>query len=277
MPLKPFTFVLISDIHFGTDKLHDGVYKKLPSRALSLTRYMVNRINNELRPSFVVQLGDAIEDEDAEVDEENYSTIIEAFKPLTMPIYHVVGNKEQVNLDLDQIRTVLKYPKLYYSFDSGDFHCAVLFSTSKSESEINIDEEQRKWLEADLNTTKKPTMIFLHHPLDDQDLSDSFWYEDKPEQCFVKERMAAREIIARSGKVLAVFNGHVHRNNLHSHDDVPYITLQSLVENVTEKSKTPSETFAVVTVTTAEIRVEIEGINPTEYRISTAGKIAKKT
>jgi predicted phosphodiesterase len=267
MAQKPFTFVLISDIHFGADKLHNGFCKKLSSRALSLVRYMVNRINSELRPSFVVQLGDAIEDEDAETDEENYSTIIEAFKPLTMPIYHVVGNKEQVNLSLDHVNGSLNYPKLYYSFDSGDYHFVVLFSLSRSEGEISIDETQLKWLEADLGLTKKKTVIFLHHPLDDQDLSESFWFEGKPDLCFVAERVSVREVIARSGKVIAVFNGHVHRNNLQFHDDIAYITIQSLVENLTEKSKTPSESFAVVTLSKAEIRVEIEGLNPEEYRI----------
>lgn len=267
MAQKPFTFVLISDIHFGADKLHNGFCKKLSSRALSLVRYMVNRINSELRPSFVVQLGDAIEDEDVETDEENYSTIIEAFKPLTMPVYNVVGNKEQVNLGLDQIGALLNYPKPYYSFDSGDYHFAVLFSLSRSEGEISIDEAQLKWLEADLSLTKKKTVIFLHHPLDDQDLSESFWFEGKPELCFVAERVPVREVIAKSGKVIAVFNGHVHRNNLQFHDDIPYVTIQSLVENLTEKSKTPSETFAVVTLSKAEIRVEIEGLNPEEYRI----------
>lgn len=268
MALKPFTFVLISDIHFGADKLHEGFCKKLSSRALSLTRYMVNRINAELRPSFVVQLGDAIEDEDAEADEENYSTIVDAFKPLTMPIYHVVGNKEQVNLSLEQTREILNYPRLYYSFDSGDYHFVVLFSVSRSEDEISIDKTQLGWLEADLNLTKKKTVIFLHHPLDDQDLSESFWFEKKPENCFVKERDSVREVIARSGKVIAVFNGHVHRNNLQFCGDIPYITLQSLVENLTEKSKTPSETFAVVTLSKTEIKVEIEGLNPEEYRIA---------
>lgn len=273
MPLKPFTFVLISDIHFGTDKLHEGVYKKLPSRALSLVRYLVNRINSELKPSFVVQLGNAIDDEDQEIDEENYSTIIEAFKPLSMPIYHAIGSTEQVNLGVQQACSMLNYPKPYYSFDSAEFHFVVLFALSTHPSEIKIDEAQRKWLMEDLNTTKKSTMIFLHHPLDEQDLSESYWYESKPEQCFVEERAAVREIIARSGKVLAVFNGHVHRNNLEFHDDVPYITLQSLVENMTEKSKTPSETFTVVTISKTEIRVEIEGLNPTEFRIDIAGKV----
>lgn len=276
MPLKPFKFVIISDIHFGSDKASNGVHKKLPSRALSLLRYLVNRINSEIRPSFVVQLGDAIEDEDAETDEENYDTIIEAFKPLSIPVYHVIGNKEQVNFDLKQLCSILKYPKPYYSFDSDAFHFIVLFSASRSDSEIKIDTAQRKWLEEDLFSSKNPAVIFLHHPLDEQDLTDNFWFEKNPEKCFVEEREGIREIIARSGKVLAVFNGHVHRNNLQFHDDIPYITLQSLVENLSERSKTPSESFAVVTLTESEIRVEIEGMDPAEYRVSTAGKIARK-
>ncbi|MBX9720164.1 MAG: metallophosphoesterase [Candidatus Obscuribacterales bacterium] len=272
MPLRPFKFAMLADIHYGTDKLHDGRIKTLSSRALSLTRYLVTRMNNELRPSFVVQLGDLIESDDAEVDEENFDTMLEALKPLSMPVYHVVGNHEQANLDVKVICSMLKYPKLYYSFDSGDFHFVVLFVASKSPDDIHVDAAQRKWLAEDLSKTAKPTVVFVHYPIDEPDLTDSFWLDRNPNQCFVTERADIRDTLSASGKVIAVFNGHLHRNNLLSHGGINYVSLQSLVENMSAKGKTASETFAVVTLTDKEIRVEIEGLDPAEYRITTAKK-----
>ena len=263
----PLKMVLLTDIHYGTDKQYEGQDKKLSSRALSLVRYMVNRMNSDLKPDFVVQLGDLIEDEDAETDEENYSIAVDAFKPLKMPVYHVVGNHEQVNLNLEQIRAKLNYPALYYSFDAQAFHFIVLFSTSKDHTEIHVDKEQLKWLVKDLEQTDKPTVVFIHHPIDDQDLTGSFWFEKYPKFCFVEEKVEIRETLARSGKVRAVFSGHVHRNNLQSHDGIHYITVQSLVENMHESRKVPSESFAVVTFAEDEIRVEIQGQDPAEYRI----------
>ena len=283
MPPKPFKFVLIADAHLGTDKLHEGKSRKLSSRARSLLQYFVTRINDEIRPAFVVQLGDLIE-EDEEEDEENYVKALGILKQLSMPVYHVVGNHEQVNLKLDQVLTILKYPKLYYSFDSGDYHFVVLFASCPMKSDlespvesigrkIQIDTAQRKWLEEDLNATKKATIVFLHHPLDDQDLAGSYWFEQKPDECFVDARNEIREIFSRSGKVIAVFNGHVHRNNLENHDDIWYVSLQSLVENMSEHTKTPAETIAIVTVGEHEIRVEIEGMDPAEYRVDRGRKI----
>ena len=262
----PLKMGLITDIHFGTDKQYEGQDRKLSSRALSLVRYLVNRMNGDIRPDFVVQLGDLIEDEDAETDEENYRTAIDAFKPLKMPMYHAVGNHEQVNLGLEKIHSMLNYPKLYYSFDAQAFHFVVLFSTSKAHTDIHVDAAQRKWLAEDLEATDKPTVVFIHHPIDDQDLTGSFWFEKYPKHCFVEEKVEIRETLARSGKVRAVFSGHVHRNNLQTHDGIHYITVQSLVENMSDSRKVPSESYAIVTFGDDEIRVEIAGQDPAEYR-----------
>ncbi len=268
MPPKPFKIVILSDISLGADKLQDGQSKTLSSRAASLLRYQVTRINNEIRPAFVIQLGNVIEDEDEEEDEDNYSKCVDILKQLSMPVYHVVGDKEQVNLDLAKISSILKYPKLYYSFDSASFHFVVLFSTSKDHSEIHIDAIQREWLEKDLHTSDKQTIVFVHHPIHEQDLNGIFGFDQNPESCLVEERAELREILARSGKVRAVFSGNVHRNNLQCHDNIYYVTLQSMVENMSKTGKTASESIAIVTISEDEIRVEIEGLDPAEYRLS---------
>src|SRR5690349_3403353 len=119
MPFKPFRVVVINDILYGSDKPLNGQLKCLPSRARSLLRYLVNRLNNEMRPEFVVRLGSLIEDEDNETDEDNYDTVLDELKQLKMPVYHVIGGNDQINLTPKRIAEILKYPQLYYSFDSG--------------------------------------------------------------------------------------------------------------------------------------------------------------
>ncbi|MBX9693984.1 MAG: metallophosphoesterase [Cyanobacteria bacterium] len=268
MPFKPFRVVIISDILYGTDKPRDGQLKSLPSRALSLLRYLINRISNEIRPAFVIQLGNSIENEDAEEDEENYSTIVDAFKQLTVPFYHVLGDNEQANLSSEQLGSLLRYPKFYYSFDSGECHFVVLFASAKAHTDIHIDPEQQKWLAEDLLATAKPTIVFSHHPLDEQEMYGNYLFEEKPELCFVEERAEIREILARSGKVKCVFSGHAHWNNLQEHDGIPYVTLQSLVENVAKTGKTASESFTVLTLSEREIDVDVQGLDPAGYRFS---------
>jgi hypothetical protein len=271
MPFKPFRVVIINDIVYGSDKPCDGQLKSLPSRALSLLRYLVNRLNTELRPEFVVRLGSLIEDEDSESDEDNYDTALDVLKQLSMPVYHVVGSNEQINLSTKRIAEILKYPKLHYSFDAGDFHFVALFSKSENHESVHISEEQRRWLQEDLEASKKPTVVFVHHLLDEQDLSDNFWYQQFPNGCLVEEREELRAILARSGKVKAVFSGSTHQNNLQEHDGICYVTLQSLVENLSKAKggKTASESFTILTLSPREIRVEIEGLDRAEYSIST--------
>ena len=268
MPFKPFRVVVLNDIAYGSDKPLNGQLRSLPSRALSLLRYLVNRINNEIRPEFVVRLGSLIEDEDEETDEENHETVVDVLKQLSMPVYHVVGSNEQVNLSQKKIADALKYPKLFYSFDAGDYHFIALFSESKDKQEVHISEEQRHWLQEDLEASKKPALVFVHHLLDEQDLSENFWFKQYPNGCLVEERAEVREILARSGKVKAVFSGCVHQNNLQEHDGIQYVTLQSLVENVAKNGKTASESFTVIELNPREIRVEVDGLDRAEYCIS---------
>ncbi len=267
MPFKPFKVVVINDIVYGADKPRNGQLKSLPSRALSLLRYLVNRINMEIRPEFVVILGSLIEDEDEETDKENHETILDVLKELSMPVYHVAGSNEQVNLGKQRIAALLKYPRLYYSFDSGDYHFVALFSESKNQQEVHISDEQQHWLKQDLDESKKPVLVFVHHLLNEQELAENFWYQQYPNACFVEERVQVRELLARSGKVKAVISGCVHQNNLQEHDGIQYVSLQSLVENMSKHGKTASESFTILTLSKSEIRVEIEGLDRAEYSI----------
>ncbi len=46
------------------------------------------------------------------------------------------------------------------------------------------------------------------------------------------ERRALQRVVAEAPRVVAVFNGHVHWNHFDVISGVPYITLQSLIENL---------------------------------------------
>ena len=65
--------------------------------------------------------------------------------------------------------------------------------------------------------------------------------------------------MAESGKVKAVFNGHIHWNHIMHHDGIPYINLQALSENF-QNDGTPAESYALVEVGEGgEVRVDIKG------------------
>ncbi len=104
--------------------------------------------------------------------------------------------------------------------------------------------------------------MFSHHVLADRDLKGSFWCEGSPDRALVMNRKEVRSIFEKSGKVIGVFNGHLHWNNMTVHNGIPYITIQSCVEDV-HGDHTPSKSFAVVTVRGSSVAVEIPGSDPT--------------
>ena len=62
---------------------------------------------------------------------------------------------------------------------------------------------ERDWLAADLAATTNPTLIFVHQRLD-----------NAPPGFGMDSRAAVRKILEQSGKVIGVFQGHSHENDL---------------------------------------------------------------
>jgi len=259
------TFVLIADAHLGPEKDYEGQVRKLSRNSLPFLTSLTAEISTSFKPAFVAQLGDLIEDsDDLKQDKLNFSTAINTFEGLSMPVLHVIGNHDQVHLSIDDLSALIHRDVLYYSLDVGDLHCVVLFASCLDHTDIHIDEQQRQWLVQDLEKTQKPTVVFLHHPLDEQNLQGNVWFEKYPSYCFVEERKTIRQILVASGQVVAVFNGHVHHNNLSTIDGIHYITIQSLVEKVGEPDVS-SRAFALATIDGDNLSVEVMGRDPARY------------
>ena len=64
-----------------------------------------------------------------------------------------------------------------------------------------------------------------------------------------------------------VFNGHVHRNHLDVIAGIPYVTIQSLIENLDEDAPgRPAAAHAVATITESRIVVRVRGNDPARYQ-----------
>ena len=253
-------FAAISDIHLGEAKKFKGVQRVLWSYSENVLKESVDKILDE-KPAFVIQLGDLITDNNHDIDEKNYLHGIDMFKRFACPVYHVIGNHEMINLSVQDVLELNGSKGLFYSFDCENYHFIVLFSLFENKAgshSITIDKEQLKWLAEDINLTPKKCIIFLHPSLADQSLEGNFWFESKPERCLVKNRQDVRKILANSGKILAVFNGHLHWNRMDIHDNIPYFTLSCPVENFTGEG-VPGGSYAIIDLNDKEIIVDIHG------------------
>jgi hypothetical protein len=111
----------------------------------------------------------------------------------------------------------------------------------------------------------------MHHSASEQDLEDSLWFKGLSHLALVKERAELRQILQASGKVRVVFNGHVHRNHLDVIAGIPYVTIQSLIENLDEDAPgRAAAAHAIATIDESRIVVRVRGNDPARYQFDRA-------
>jgi 3',5'-cyclic-AMP phosphodiesterase len=225
-------------------------------------------MNDEVRPDFIVNLGDEIEDESREGDLARYGECQSILRSARAPIVNVAGNHDLIHLNRDDLnRFWQRSGPLYYSFDRGGWHFAVLHTIERQDADIRVPEPQLEWLRADLAAGDAPSVVFMHHSASDQCVEDSRWWPGREHLALVKDRAHLRRILVESGRVRAVFNGHLHWNHLDVIGGIPYVTIQSLIENLDEDAPgRPAASHAVVRLGERRIVVRVHGNDPARYQ-----------
>ena len=116
-----------------------------------------------------------------------------------------------------------------YTFVSGGVRFVVLDASHKSDgsdydhgnfdwSDSNIDAPQLDWLATTLAASAEPAIVFVHQQLDG---SGAY---------YVKNAAQVREVLEKSGKVIAVLQGHRHEGGFSTINGIPYFTFKGLIE-----------------------------------------------
>jgi alkaline phosphatase len=162
--------------------------------------------------------------------EQRYlKTINRQFSAICKDRHYVLGNHCVDTLKKEEFLGGVEQEKSYYSFDRGGFHFVVLDSCFRSDgqpygrknfvwTDANIPAAEIEWLEADLKASDTPVIVFAHQRLD---VSNNHG---------VKNNADVRKVLEASGKVLAVFQGHSHKNDYNDIGGIPYCTLVAMVE-----------------------------------------------
>ena len=276
----------ISDLHFGPEARHLGKLRKLTASAAELTRAFVTRMNDVVRPDLIVNLGDDIEDEGLDADRARYHECLTLLRQARAPLANVAGNHDTIHLKARDLLEAWRAdgrpgspapegdgPELHYAFDRGGFHFVVLHTHEKKDVEITLGRRQLEWLTSDLASTRLPTVVLMHHSAAEQELRGNRWFEGRPELCLVKERAELRAIVHGAGKVVMVLNGHLHWNHLDVIDGIPYVTLQSLIENLDDDAPgRAAAAHAVVRLTPERVVIEVEGAERARYQFDRANR-----
>jgi 3',5'-cyclic AMP phosphodiesterase CpdA len=258
-------FALIGDIHVGPEAHWKGILRKMNKDVI---RYVQESLEEIIKagPSFVVQMGDLIEDSGHKEDKINYARGVDMLKELDCPVHHILGNHDQYNLSQAEIKEMAGVDNWYYSIDDK-YHFVFLCSAFGNKVAGKINQEQIEWLKKDLAATDKKTVVFVHHALDNQDLTGNPWFEGNEGDCLIENRQEVRKVLEESGKVLAVIQGHLHWNRMNVHNSIPYFTVQSLVENASDMG-VPAKAYSIVDLTEESIKIEVRGNDPATLRYS---------
>jgi 3',5'-cyclic AMP phosphodiesterase CpdA len=261
------TLGIVTDLHFGPEAHFGGKLRKMTHMAPDLARAFVRRMNDEVRPDLVVNLGDDLEDESREADLARYEQCQEILRGAAAPLVNVAGNHDTIHLNREDLnRAWRRTGPLYYAMDLGGWHFVVLHTLEKKDVEIRLPEAQLEWLRADLASTKLPTVVLMHHSAGEQSLDDSRWWPGRSDLALVKERAEVRRIFEESRRVKAVFNGHLHWNHLAVIGGIPYVTVQSLIENLDDDAPgRAAAAHAEVRLDDHGLFVRVRGNDPARY------------
>jgi len=270
-------FAIINDIHFGPPEsgYEKGIQRKLVFKAEELIKKFINQMNHQEHPEFVVNLGDSIEDvNNKTIDIQSLKKVIALLSPLKMPIYTLIGNHDIRTLETKEIANLLGYKQMHYSFNQGLYHFIALsfqiigdHTHNMADIDAIVPEEQIEWLGKDLEKTDKPTVIFTHYGLAEDDMKGNFWFESEPHYALIKNRLEVRKILEKSGKVKAVISGHQHWNRMHIHNNIPYFTVTSLIENFNNDG-VAAEAHTIVNLTKQQIIVDVQGNDPAKFNFN---------
>jgi len=211
-----FSFAIISDTHIRPSGESSSPWKtnlETNDRA----RWVVKTVDT-YSPDFVVHLGDIVHPVPHLPTYSSASMVAnEVIGNLSSPVYFVPGNHDigdKINptvpsyvINEGYIKDFKKYyGPTYQSFDYKGIHF-ILFNSLALNSGLQEEEEQRIWLEADLESNKsKRILIFSHYPpyLYKPDEPSNYDNLDMPARKWILDLLERYE-------VEACFAGHVHQ------------------------------------------------------------------
>lgn len=221
------SFGIIADLHYADketwrNRHYRDSYEKL-TRCIETF--------NELKPSFIIELGDFIDANEKDIEIGYLKKIDGVYRKFNSDRYYILGNHDLVVLSKEEFLSITGSGMKYYSFEYGSYHFVVLDGNyNKDGSDYNagnfdwtetyIHAPQQEWLKKDLKKAHDKTVfVFVHQTLHDE--TDVYG---------VKNALEVRSILEEAGNVRAVFQGHNHQGDYKLINGIHYVTLQGAVE-----------------------------------------------
>lgn len=217
---------LMTDLHYA-DK--EPTRTRFYREALAKLDEAVAVMNRE-KPSLVIELGDLIDQADSVEREIEWLKVIEShYARLAMSRYYVLGNHCVGSLTKREFAAHTQSTGGRASFETGGVTFLILDACFRADGtpyerknfdwkDANLPRAELAWLESELSRCSGPVIVLAHQRLDN----------DRAHA--VQNAAAVRSLLEKSGRVLAVFQGHSHKNDYQQIAGIHYTTLVAMVE-----------------------------------------------
>ncbi len=253
--LKTLRFGWVTDIHYAEANIKWGRYFKESKDKLAEAIRFFNQSNLD----FIIETGD-FKDQTQDPEKADTLTFLQEIESVYSGYngnrYHVLGNHDMDSLSkmefLNHIHNSgIESELSYYSFDQSGFCIVVLDACYKADGsdynnnnfsykDTNIPDFEIEWLRKCLESSTLPVLVFVHQRLDGEG------------DLFVNNAEEVRQLLEKSGKVLAVFQGHDHEGGMQQINHILYCTQKAMVDG----QGLVNNSYSVVTVDGSSIKIE---------------------
>lgn len=257
MTKQLFSFGIMSDCQYadaddkdinilGTDEYIHNRYRQSPAKLQEVMHAF-----NQHELAFAVHLGDFVDKDLADV--ENLLRITDA---ANAPVWQVLGNHDFLNSEgrVDDVLATFGLTNKYYSKQIQDYRFIILdtndlgmieypegspqwqkgkdaYDRAKANGVMNaypwnggIDDEQMAWVRQELTDAKvqnQKVIMFSHHPVFPPNVHNAL------------NDTEILKLIDEFDNIVAYMNGHNHLGNFGTRGNVPYLTVNGILEGDT--------------------------------------------
>lgn len=238
--------VIFSDIHYAPElPINNGsvIEPKLIQYSEDMLNKLIDKVNNDIKPDLVVNLGDLVEDFfDHDMDIINITYVWQILQGIKPPFYSLAGNHDLRSMNSRvEVENIMGYNHSTFSIDFNGCHFIFLGLdvNPKTSAEFggilkaqSVSKEDINWLKEDLKNTQLPTLIFSHYGIAEDDMVGNWWFEKHPNHALLANRKEVKEIFKNSENIIGVFSGHQHWTKRLTEDGINYYVVGSLIENI---------------------------------------------
>lgn len=247
--MKKCKMIVFSDLHYSPERpINNGskTERKLIQYALPLLEQLIEKINNEINPDIVINLGDLIEDfKNHDKNISNLKFVWKMLKNIKPTFYSVPGNHDLRSMNSrTEVEEIMGYQHSTFSVNILGYHFVLLgldvkLELGEKEGGIfktqYISEEDIEWLKKDLEENNLPTLVFNHFGIAEDNMHGNWWFKEEnscPELALLRNRKEVKEILQKDKNIIAVFSGHQHWTKQIKEEGINYYLLGSLTEDI---------------------------------------------